>query len=224
MIFKILNLNLVKKISITTVVAISFFFLPFFNTSFAQNGSVCGGDYPSKAKCIEEKGDVDYCESICGAVIQTPSGPTPPPDPNSGGAVRPPASGAQPPAGGQTGAPSGQVSPSCATGTCGAGFCMQNGLCIPESPIKGSADSLVSSSSIMEVILKVLKMLLTIVGIIAVLLVIVGGFQYITAAGNEEQAEKGKKAIFNALIGLVVVILSYAIVNIIVKTLTNGLG
>ena len=121
------------------------------------------------------------------------------------------------------GSPSPSPSPStaCTQGSCGPGFCQQNGLCIPKTPFSGSG--IASSSTIMEVILKVLKILLTMVGIVAVLFIILGGFWYMTAGGNEEQAEKGKKALLNAIIGLVVIVLSYAIVAIITKALTEGI-
>lgn len=50
---------------------------------------------------------------------------------------------------------------------------------------------------------------------LAVLFLIIGGFYYITSAGNEEQAEKGKKTLINAIIGIALIILSYAIVRVI---------
>lgn len=67
-----------------------------------------------------------------------------------------------------------------------------------------------------------IKVILGIVGILAVAYLIYGGFQYMTAAGNEEQAESGKKTITNAIIGLVVVIFSYVIVTVIVNALLTG--
>lgn len=69
----------------------------------------------------------------------------------------------------------------------------------------------------------VVRILLTLAGGIAVLFVIVGGYQYVTSAGNEEQAEKGKKTVINAIIGIIVVVLSYVIINVIVN-LVSGTG
>jgi len=65
------------------------------------------------------------------------------------------------------------------------------------------------------------KILLPLVGLVSVAFIIIGGFQYITSGGNEEQAEAGKKTLTNAIIGLVVVILSYIIVVVIINAL-NG--
>ena len=70
-----------------------------------------------------------------------------------------------------------------------------------------------------ELILGVINILLAIVGILAVLFVIIGGIRYITAHGNEEQAEGAKKTILHAVIGVVLVILSFAIITIIANAL-----
>jgi len=54
---------------------------------------------------------------------------------------------------------------------------------------------------------------------IAVLAIVWGGIQYLTSAGNEDQARSGKKTIQYALTGLVIAGLAYAIINIIVGTI-----
>lgn len=61
--------------------------------------------------------------------------------------------------------------------------------------------------------------LLPLAGIIAVAFIIIGGYQYIFSGANEEMAEKGKKTLTNAVIGLVIIILSYVIVRIVARTL-----
>lgn len=65
------------------------------------------------------------------------------------------------------------------------------------------------------------SILLPLVGLVSVAFIIIGGFQYITSHGSEEAAEAGKKTLTNAIIGLVVVILSYVIVVVIIRAL-NG--
>lgn len=102
---------------------------------------------------------------------------------------------------------------------CPAGYeKTDGGLCIPKSPFSGG---LTGTKTLPELVLLVLRMLLTFAGVVAVVLIIVGGFQYMTAGGNDEQAEKGKKALTNAIIGLVIVMLAFAIVQIITNTLTK---
>ena len=70
--------------------------------------------------------------------------------------------------------------------------------------------------------LKVINVLLAIAGLIAVIFLIVGGFRYVTAGGNEEAAESGKKTITNAIIGIVIIILSFVIVRVVSNALINS--
>ncbi len=74
-------------------------------------------------------------------------------------------------------------------------------------------------SNISNFILRIINILLAIVGLIAVLFLIIGGFRYITAGGNEETAESGKKTIINAIIGIIIVILSFVIVRVIANAI-----
>jgi len=107
-------------------------------------------------------------------------------------------------------------------GGCPVGYEQADGgLCIPKSPFSGNSGTLTSAKTLPELVLIVLKMLLMFAGIVAVVLIVVGGFQYMTSGGNDEQAEKGKKALTNAVIGLVIVMLAFAIVQIITNTLTK---
>ena len=57
---------------------------------------------------------------------------------------------------------------------------------------------------------------------IAVLFLIIGGFWYITSGGNEETAEKGRNTAINAIIGIVIIILSYVIVNVVSNLVQSG--
>jgi type IV secretory pathway VirB2 component (pilin) len=52
-------------------------------------------------------------------------------------------------------------------------------------------------------------------GLIAVILIIYGGFMWLTAAGNEERISKAKQIISAAIIGLVIILLAAAIVYFI---------
>ncbi len=70
-------------------------------------------------------------------------------------------------------------------------------------------------------IYQIIRMLLLVAGALAVLFVIIGGYQYITSGGNEETAEKGKKTLVNAIIGIVVIILSFVIINVIVNQISR---
>jgi hypothetical protein len=57
---------------------------------------------------------------------------------------------------------------------------------------------------------------------VAILFLIIGGFWYVVSAGNEETAEKGKNTAINAIIGIVIIILSYVIVNVVANLVSSA--
>lgn len=68
---------------------------------------------------------------------------------------------------------------------------------------------------------KVIEWALGIAFIVAVVILIYGGFKYIISAGNEESAKTGRQAIFNALIGIVIIVLSYVVVQIVYRFISG---
>ncbi|MFH1375499.1 MAG: MMCAP2_0565 family pilin-like conjugal transfer protein [Patescibacteria group bacterium] len=59
--------------------------------------------------------------------------------------------------------------------------------------------------------------LLPFVGAIAIAAIVYAGFLYLTAAGNQEQTEKAKKIIIWVVIGIIVIVSAYAIVNTVLS-------
>lgn len=86
---------------------------------------------------------------------------------------------------------------------------------------EGLAPELKRAENARDFIVNVVNFALGFLGLIALIIIIYGGFMYVTAAGNEEQAGKGKKSIMYALIGIVIILASYAIVR---TALTIGGG
>lgn len=74
-----------------------------------------------------------------------------------------------------------------------------------------------SEGSIASIFRLIINWALAIAFIAAVVVLIYGGFMYITSAGNQDNATKGKTAIVNALIGIVIIVLSYIIVQIVYR-------
>jgi hypothetical protein len=68
----------------------------------------------------------------------------------------------------------------------------------------------------------ILRLIFTASAILAVIYIILGGYYYVTAYGNPESIEKGKKTITWAIIGLIVSIASFAIVQFTWNTIASG--
>lgn len=68
-----------------------------------------------------------------------------------------------------------------------------------------------------RLIVNISEIALALVGTVALLFLIVGGFQYITSAGNPDNVAKAKSTILYSIIGLILAILSYAIIKFIIE-------
>ncbi|HYF04536.1 MAG TPA: pilin [Patescibacteria group bacterium] len=65
-----------------------------------------------------------------------------------------------------------------------------------------------------DFLLRILNILFAFAGGVATLVIVIGGFMYFAAAGNAEQATKGRQVVTNAVIGLAIIMLAATIVNI----------
>lgn len=63
----------------------------------------------------------------------------------------------------------------------------------------------------------IISVVLGFIGAIALLVITVSGFRYVTSAGDPERASKAKNGIIYALVGLVVAIIAQAIVAFVVS-------
>lgn len=68
----------------------------------------------------------------------------------------------------------------------------------------------------------IIEMFLGLLGVIFLVLLIYGGFLWMTARGSEQQVEKAKEVIFSAVIGLIIVVAAYAISIFVVTKLTES--
>ena len=64
-----------------------------------------------------------------------------------------------------------------------------------------------------------INILLYVVGILAVVMIIVSGLKMTMSAGDAGAVQKAKNTLVYAIIGLVIAVLAYAIVNFVLKKL-----
>ena len=62
----------------------------------------------------------------------------------------------------------------------------------------------------------IVNVLLFLIGAIAVIMIIIGGIRYTTSNGDASQTKAAKDTILYAVIGIIVAILAYAIVNFVI--------
>jgi len=75
--------------------------------------------------------------------------------------------------------------------------------------------------SIGELIGNITSWVLGIAGAITVLFIILAGLRYITSHGDTKQAEAAKTTLRNAIVGLVIVVISFFLVRLVVSILTG---
>lgn len=71
--------------------------------------------------------------------------------------------------------------------------------------------------SIRALILRIVDFFLLFLGLIAVIMIIYGGITYVTAAGNQEKVDSAKKIIMYAIVGIIIVLISFALVNTVIR-------
>lgn len=76
------------------------------------------------------------------------------------------------------------------------------------------------TNSLNDLIATIINVLSVLVGVLAVVMIIIGGFRYVTSGGNSEKVTGAKNTILYALIGLVIVALAQAIVRFVLKNVT----
>ncbi len=79
-----------------------------------------------------------------------------------------------------------------------------------------------TSGAINNTISTVINVISVIVGAVAVVMIVVGGFRYVTSAGNPEGAKSARNTILYAIIGLVIVALAQLIVHFVLSKTTTA--
>ncbi|HCU48075.1 TPA: hypothetical protein DIC39_03425 [Patescibacteria group bacterium] len=81
----------------------------------------------------------------------------------------------------------------------------------PGLRLTAEAAGLPMGSDPITVTAKIINIVLGFLGVVFIVLIIYAGFQWMTASGNEEKISQAKKMIGNAVIGLLIILASYAI-------------
>lgn len=87
--------------------------------------------------------------------------------------------------------------------------------------VQGSKEECKSNNALSNIIVTVTNVVLFLVGAVAVIMIIVGGFRYVTSNGDQNAVTGAKNTILYAIIGIVVAFLAYAAVQFIVGSLTD---
>ncbi|MFH1404628.1 MAG: Ig-like domain-containing protein, partial [Patescibacteria group bacterium] len=74
------------------------------------------------------------------------------------------------------------------------------------------------------IVARLIRTFLGFLGILAIVIIIAGGFMYMTAHGDQERVKKARQILINGLIGLVIVLMSFTIAHFVVKSVAGATG
>ena len=108
---------------------------------------------------------------------------------------------------------------------------IQNSLCQGTNIATGggnaSTDCTTNSNtgvSLSQLAARIVNILSIVVGVVAVIMIIVGGFRYITSGGESGNVSGAKNTLIYAIVGLVIVALAQFIVHYVLNTATNSVS
>ncbi len=78
-----------------------------------------------------------------------------------------------------------------------------------------------SSPDLIRVVLNTMRVVLGVAPLVALVMLIIGGFMWMVSGGDEEHLERAKRTVSSALIGMVLILLAWALVNFVIKTTLN---
>jgi amino acid transporter len=76
-----------------------------------------------------------------------------------------------------------------------------------------------SADSVRTVVGQVIKLILSFLGIIAIIIILYAGFIWMTAAGNEEKVSTARATLTAGLIGLAIIIVAYILTSFVINAL-----
>jgi hypothetical protein len=103
--------------------------------------------------------------------------------------------------------------------------CIQGGLCSGAQSLTVTPNAVgcqEQDAGLQGTVKTVVNVLSVVVGIVAVIMIIIGGFRYITSGGKQESVTAAKNTILYAVIGLVIVALAQVIVRFVLTRTTTA--
>jgi len=73
-----------------------------------------------------------------------------------------------------------------------------------------------------DIAASVIRVILGFLGIVAVIIILLGGFKWMTAGGNEDKVGEAKKLITAGIIGLVIILAAFAIATFVLNSLLSA--
>lgn len=78
-----------------------------------------------------------------------------------------------------------------------------------------------SKEDLTKSVTSIINAVIAVLGIVCVVVIIIGGINYMTSSGDSGKVKKAKDTILYGVIGLVICVLAFAIVNFVIGNILN---
>ncbi len=90
---------------------------------------------------------------------------------------------------------------------------------LTDDELREAAGCDLADKTIMPIAVNIIQVVLSIVGLIAVAVIIYGGFTYMTSLGDASKVQRAKNAILYGVVGMVVALLAFTIVHFVSQSI-----
>ena len=73
-----------------------------------------------------------------------------------------------------------------------------------------------------EIAVGIINVALTFLAIIAIVIILLGGFKWMTSAGNEDKVGEAKRLLVSGIIGLIIIIAAYSLTNFLIRSVIDS--
>jgi len=114
------------------------------------------------------------------------------------------------------------------TADCNAGESCSAGSCVKDSfglvDVNTGVGGTLGNKDIRQTIGNIINVALSLLGVVAVVIILSGGFKWMTAGGAEDKVEEARRLIFQGIIGLAIILSAWAISLFVINALSDATG
>ncbi len=101
-------------------------------------------------------------------------------------------------------------------------LCAGSQLAEPSSTPSASCADTTGGTNVNSIVTTVINVFSWLVGVVSVIMIIVGGFKYVTSGGESSGVTSAKNTILYAIVGLIIVAISQVIVKFVLTNVTKN--
>jgi len=92
------------------------------------------------------------------------------------------------------------------------------------TPVSTGLKGTLGDTDLRQTVGSLINVALSLLGVVAVVIILIGGFKWMTAGGNDDQVGEARKWIFSGIIGLAIILSAWAIAIFVLDRLSTATG